>query len=423
MKNIKLYLLIFGCCFLSNNILHAQKAKFIGKYCSVQKTRLPLNYIEPEKRTYDINTKGTYSSEIDPHQREIFGWTIDADNPTIKGVLSVYGFSVSRPIKKAEKKQKKDKEGKVTKTWTEYSYSANAKGKGNVYIYGESNPFRYKKKDKKKSKYELKKEAEIKAAKEDLADNPFLTSDDLTETETIKVSVDGDLKEEKLPLIKTIRVDQVKKLTTKSHTSETYAHKELTEKIMPQFDDFERNYPNLAYKQTLSKLNYLYGYAPAYYKFFLKRMRSNKHSEFKTWNDACQAVETLFKTVKYNQSIEDTQSKFDPIINYFSSHVNQLSDSDKKAKKMKKAAFHNLVNILYYLDRHDEVITWSEQKLTSKVLDKIAKRSLEKATRKKAHLAFHKMKNCHIETAKEVEEEEIEVEEVEDENLAEGTNK
>jgi hypothetical protein len=78
---------------------------------------------------------------------------------------------------------------------------------------------------------------------------------------------------------------------------------------------------------------------------------------------------------------------------------------------MKKAAFNNLTNILYYLDRHEAVITLCNKYKESKVLDKSAKRMLDRAERQIALMAFHKAKSCHIETLIEIEEGDIESEE------------
>lgn len=143
----------------------------------------------------------------------------------------------------------------------------------------------------------------------------------------------------------------------------------------------------------------------------MKRMKSEKHKEYKKWNDACQATEMLFKAVKYNEPIEGTQAKFDAIINYFAVLLDKTSDTDKKTKKLKKAAFQNVTDILYYLDRHEEAIIVCEKNLDSKFIDKTAKRKLERSQRQMAHLAFHSMSTAHVESVAEIEMDDIESEE------------
>lgn len=425
MQRTILPFIIFCICLFSGTGLNAQKAKFKTQVATIQKTRLPQNFIEPENRTYDLFAKGSYATDIDPHQKIIFGWTRNEESPNLKGVLSIYGFSMGGAKKSSQKKEKKNKEGKVIDRWTEYSYSGTANGRGTLYIYGESNPFVFEKKKKsgEKSKYELKKEAEAAAKKKDLEDNPFLTSDDVAEAEESDISVDEGLSDEAMALVKTIKVDQTKTVTTTgTHRSSTSAYKEYTGQRRPELYDFKASYPSGAYKSTISQLNYLYGYAPVNYKFYMRRMKSEKHAEYKKWNDACQATEMLFKAVRYNEPIEATQSKFDAIINYFSVLLDKTSDTDKKTKKLKKAAFQNLVDILYYLDRNEEAIIVCEKNLDSKFIDKTAKRKLERSQRQMALLAFHGMSTAHVESTGEIEMDDIESEEEADDEDSE-TNK
>ena len=414
MTNLKLFILIACCFFFGDFSLNAQTAKFKGKIVSVQKARLPVNYTDADKRTYHLYTKGAYSGGIDAHGKKIYGWTKDTENPNVKAVVSLYGFSIGQAKRTSQAKEKKDKDGKVVDKWTEYTYSGTATGKGTLYIYGHNNPFTYKAKKKKKSKYELKQEEKAAAAKKDLEDNPFLSSEDVADAES-DISEDSGLEGENLELIKTISIDQSKDVTTGAHRKSSSAYKEYTESQRPKLVSFKQGYPSAAYKRALSQLNYQYGYAPVKNTFYLKRMKTEKHKQFKMWNDAVQATQTLFKGFKYNKSIDDMQSKFEPIVGYFSDQLASIPDSDKKGKKMKKAAFQNLTNILYYLDRHDEVIAVANKNLEGKHTDKLAKRILANSERLKAHLAFHKMESCHFVTDEEVAEEDIETEESDDE--------
>ena len=78
---------------------------------------------------------------------------------------------------------------------------------------------------------------------------------------------------------------------------------------------------------------------------------------------------------------------------------------------MKKAAFSNLINIMYYLDRCEEVIALCQKHKDSKLLDKTAKKMLDKSSRQAALMAFHKVDSCHFEEMIEIEESDFEVEE------------
>ena len=163
MKNAKTLLLLLFCCFFGSNIALAQKAKFKNLRANCQKTRLPQNYIEQENRTYSLYKKGAYSDNIEVYDRGIYGWTLDANSPKLEAVISVYGFRIAAAKRTSEKKVSKNKEGEVTKRWTEYKYAGSATGKGTLYMYGENNPFVYKKVNAKKTKSELQREAAAEA--------------------------------------------------------------------------------------------------------------------------------------------------------------------------------------------------------------------------------------------------------------------
>ena len=416
MTNTKTFLLLIFCCFFGSNIMLAQKAKFKNLRATCQKARLPQNYVEPENRTYDLYKKGYYSQSVEIHNKGIYGWTLTQNNPNLEAVVSVYGFRINPATRSSQKKEKKDKDGNVTDRWTEYTYSGSAKGKGTLYIYGESNPFKYEKKKSEKSKAELKREAQAEAKKKDLEDNPFLSSEDVAEAEDegeSDIREDSGLDNAVLPLVKTVNLDISESTSTSAHRSSSSAYKDYQQNHKPKLYDFRDRYPNRAYNKAMNTLNYEYGYSPVNYRIWLKKMKTEKHPEFKTWNDACQAAETLFKTFKYNKSIEGSQVKFDAIIGYFNKQVESISDSDRKAKKMKSAAFNNLINIMYYLDRYEEVITLCQKYKDSKILDKAAKKMLNKSNRQVALMAFHKVNSCHLEEMSDIAEGDIETEEEE----------
>ena len=428
MKNTKVLLLLLFCCFVGSNIAFAQKAKFKNLKATCQKTRLPQNYVEPENRTYSLYKKGAYSDNIEVYNRGIYGWTIDQNAPKLEAVVSLYGFRIHPSKRTAEKKVSKDKDGNVTKRWTEYIYNGSATGKGTLYIYGESNPFVYEKINVKKTKSELQREEKAKAAEEakkkELADNPFLSAEDTEsadeDTGESDISEDTGLDNSVLSLVETKDLDIDKSVKTKTYRSSSAAYKDYLEIQKPKLYDFKDNYPEASYNKALNSLNYEYGYSPVDYKVWLRKMKTEKHPEFKMWNQAAQAAQTLFKGFKYNKSIESYQAKFDPIISYFSKQVEKIDDKDRKVKKMKKAAFENLSNIMFYLERHEALITLCKKYADSKILDKAADRMLKKSDRQIGLLAFHKVKSCHLTQMADIEEGAIESEEEAVEEEAEG---
>lgn len=425
MVNIKGFLLLIFCCFFGSNITFAQKAKFKNLKATCQKTRLPSNYVQPENRTYDLYKKGSYSDNVEIYNKGIYGWKLDSESPKMEAVVSLYGFSITPAKKSSEKKQKKDKEGNVTDSWTEYTYSGSATGKGTLYVYGESNQFKYKKKYSEKSKAELKQEEAAEAKKKDLADNPFLSgadADTASDEGESDESVDAGLDDALLPLVKTISLNTATSVRTGEHRSSSAAYKDYRENEKPKLYGHRDKFPGQAYDKALNTLNQQYGYSPVNYSVWLRKMKSQKHPEYKMWNDACQAAQTLLKSFKYNKSIASSQAKFDPIVDYFTKKVEAISDKDRKAKKMKKAAFENLINIMYNLDRHEELVNVCQKYIDSKLLDKMAKRMINKADRQIALMAFHKVESCHLEEMSDIEEGDIETEETEAAEEEEGNN-
>lgn len=416
----KFYSTFFLTLMTITSFVYGQKMKIGNDICAVQKVKLPTNYTEPKQRTYDVETKGLYATGIDPHEKKIYGWELDSANPNVRAVISIYGFTIDSPSRKSEKKEKKDKDGKVIDTWTEYYYMSEATGKATLYVYGIEHPFEFDKKSNKISKYEEKQEAKAEAEKKDLEDNPFLNQEVIEEAEDAEsdMGTDEGLEDSELPLVKTIRIDRSKQVKTKNHRSTSAAYKDYRENHRPNLTAYRQDYPSEAYRSAIRSLNSLYGYGPTVYKFYLKKVKSDKHPEAKMWNDACQATETIFKTFKYNSSIAESQVQFEPIVKYFADQVDNIPADDKKNRKQKKAALQNLLNILYYLDQHDDVIEWSSKFLDDKKLDKTAEKMLEKSERQKAHLAFLNMENGHIESEEVIEDEDIEEEVEEDDELA-----
>ena len=409
---------ILFLCFMISSFAYGQKAKFRNDICVVQKVRLPINYTEPQERTYHVTTKGAYADNIDPTEKKIYGWTLTEDSPQVKAVVNVYNVSTKSPQKQSEKKEKKDKAGKVTK-WTEYHYTNSSTGKGTMLVYGLSNPFKFevKKSEKEKSKYQKKQEAKAEEKKKDLEDNPFLTADVIEEAAENDITDDGGMETSDLPFVDRISLDKTKRVKTGNFRKSSLAYKEYQNKQHEELQVFGNSYPERAYNTAMHNLNVLYGFTPVNSRFYLKRMKSKKHPELKMWNDACQAAETMFKTFSYNESIDDKQKKFDPIIKYFASQVDKIKKDDKKQRKMRKAALSNLLNILYYLDRHESVVDIASKHVETKKIGKMSKRMKEKAQKQFAHLAFHKMTSCHIESTEEINADEIESEELVEEEV------
>ena len=94
-----------------------------------------MHYTTPENRTYSLVTKGSYSTNVHEDEMKLFGWNSTEENPQVKAVVSLYGYKVGSAQKNSQKKETKDDDGNVTKSWTEYSYTNNATGLATLYVY------------------------------------------------------------------------------------------------------------------------------------------------------------------------------------------------------------------------------------------------------------------------------------------------
>ncbi len=406
-------LLLF--CVLCVNVMFAQKAKFKSVRSKVQKIKLPTNYVSPEDRTYAIYTKGIYSENVGDPTQGIYGWTYDENSPKIEAMVSIYGFRIDPAKRSSSKKTKKDKDGNVTETWTEYVYTGSATGRGTLYTYGQSETFKY---ERRNSKSKKKEEEKKKAEKEEAAANPFLSAEDASDDEgESNEGEDSGLDGTAMPLAERRSLDISTTVKSRSHRSITAAYKDYRENQISKLYDFRDGYPERVYNSAINTLNSQYGYSPTNFTVFLREMKSEKHPEFEMWNNAEKAAVTLFKGFRYNKSISDYQKKFDPIIAYFNSQVENIADSDKKGKTLKRAAFNNLIQIMYYLDRYEQVIALCEAQKESKMLGKSAEKMLRRANRQVALMAFHKVKTCHFEEMAEIDMDDIvsDEEEIEDE--------
>ena len=417
MKQPTFLLLLMALLSFPALLVAQPKAKFSGKTYKVQKTQLPQNFVDENQRTYRVYVKGRFSDNVMADARRLHGWQVDNDNPNLKGVISIYGYNWKSPKVESRKRETKDKDGKVTDRWTEYSYSASVIGKGSLYLYGISNPFVYTKQDAPKSKAELRREAAAAEQQKALAANPFLSDEDVAEEDEAK-SEEGEnvgLEGEALDLLEVVDLDIEKNVKTDFFRSRSAAYKAYRETLRPQLVDFVSAFPDQIYRKGMRQMNYEYGYAPVNNSFAMKTMKTDKHPEAANWNNACTATKTLFNQFSYNESIESKQPKFDPIVAYFQEQLDGISEKDRKGKKMKKAAFKNLSNLLFYLDRHDDLVGLAKANQESKMLDQLAERWLRKADRQRALMEFHGLQSCHIVSNEDIAADEIESGEDEEE--------
>lgn len=400
--------------FLLTSTGFSQKVKFDKMRCSAQKCYLPVQKVAPENRTYSIEKKGIYSHQIDPQAGRLYGWEKVNSNPTVHGVVSLYGFSYGRSNLKSQKKEKKDKEGNVTDKYTEYWYEVTSRGKATLYVYGPQDPFRYKKKDKepaKQSKREKEKAAEEAAAAEAEANNPFLKDVDVEPAGDDEEGADEGAANIELELVKRVNMDQTKSFKTAKARSAKAALENLRNNVRDAQYDFKEAYPAMAFREAMRSFNNEYGFRPIKSNFLLQKIKSGDIREVDVWNNAVDASKKIMGSLRFNTDITQTQEDMKPILDFFQSIMSKFSMEDKKERKVAKAAFENLVLLQGYLDMHAENLALCNKYIDDKKLDKICKKTIKKTEKTMAHLEFLGMSNRHVPSSKDNgEDEEIEEE-------------
>ena len=405
--------LTLSITFFLTSLGHGQKVKFEKTRCSAQKCNLPVHKVDQEQRTYSLETKGLYSHQIDPEAGRLYGWKRVDNNASVHGVVSLYGFSYGRANRKSQKKEVKDKEGKVTSTYTEYWYTVTSRGKATLYVYGPREPFKYNKKGEPKelSKREKQKLEEEKAAAEAEANNPFLKDVDTEAAGDDEEGEDEGAGEIELELVDRLSIDQTETFTTSRKRSAKEALELYRNRVRDQQYDFKENYPAKAFNEGMRRFNNLYGFRPVKSNFLLHNIKSGDIREVDMWNNAIDATKKIMGSIRFNTDLTQTQEDMKPILDFFNGIMSSYSMEDKKERKIANAAFENIILIQGYLDMHDENLALSNKYLDDKKLDKLCKKTIKKTDRMIAHLDFMGMPHRHVPTATdEGEDEDIEEE-------------
>lgn len=399
--------------FFLTTLSFGQKVNFKNIRCNAQKCNLPTHKVAEEDRNYSLEVKGLYSGMVDPEKGRLYGWTRVDNNPTVHGVVSIYGFSYGRPKLKTEKKEKKDKDGKVIDKWNEYNYTVTSKGRATMYVYGPRNPFKYQMTDRQKKKAKEAEEAAAakKAAEEKaVSDNPFLKDVDVEPAGDDEQGADEGADIE-LELLERVSIDQEETFKTPNKKTVKAVSEILRNDIRDDQYQFKEAYPGMAFRSGVYRLNNAYGFRPVKSYFTLQGIKTGDIREVENWNNAVTAAKTIMASLRYNTDLNQTRSDMQPILDFFHEVMSSYSLEDRKERKVSKAAFENIMYLQSYLDMHDDVIAMGNKYIDDKKLDRICKRAIKKAERFKAHLAFLEMPFRHLPSGQDIEGDEIEEEE------------
>lgn len=379
MKSNLLYVLFVLVSFSFS--AKAQKAKIGNEIARVAKVSLPSYYSEPENRTYIIKVVGNYSSEV-TNSGSLTGFTKKEDNPNFKVVMDIGTYSIINPELQKRDKEEKNKEGQVTKKWTEYWLETGATMKSGYQVYARELPDEIG---------DMEKNAEPE--KETGTDNPFLTDKDVEKAGSVVNTVDVNAN---YTMLYSDSREVTEKRQTKVYKSSKEAYDEFQNKLRFELENLQPELANRLYNDMASRANSRFAYQPYNETIYLKKFKNDDHPDAKEWNQAVEASKVLFQTIAYDQPIDEAQEKFKPIVAYFKGVADKYSAEDKKELKVKQAALLNIYYILYNLDQHAELIETANQYLDLKKLDKHAKKNIVKSERQLELLTFNQMKTAHL---------------------------
>lgn len=391
---------------------YGQKAKFDSETIKVSKVHLSQRYFEPEDRTYRIVITGAYRKYV-PNEYRLGGFEYLSQNPNLKVLITLNNFNVTKPVLKKNKKEEKNRDGKVTKSWTEYWIETGVEMKGLVSAQVIKSPSYLGKDEAAEQKTEEKKEVTA-----DSEDNPFLTEEDKAEA-AANAEAEAAENEANYHTEWSYSRTMTEERKTGVFRSSKAAYDDYNNRLRFELEGLQEVLAKKLYKQLATDANYQFAYKPYSEQFNMKKIKNDDHPEAKQWNQAVEASKVLFENVSYDQPIDDTRTKFEPIIKYFESVADKYSVDDRKEAKVKDAALINLYYILYNLDQHIELMTQAKKYLDIKKIGRHAKKHLLRSEKQMELLTFHQMNSAHLDKSSGESDVELDVVEDEDDDLDE----
>lgn len=373
----RIFALIFAT--LISSFLIAQKVDIDNFRVDMEVANLPEKYIEEDKRTYSVQVQGSNPDALKKENFKLYGYKQVEKDGTLKIVISVGELIPGVPSQSTRTVENKDKNGKVTSKTHYYTYSGTNSSNCTVTIYGPM------------SQKEIDEEI-AKDKKDKPAENPFLKN-----ASNSAPAADSKEESEKYKKIKFSFLNTSYEHTGSESTSATVALNSYNAGSGVAFTNHVKRMPDDAMSQSQSIANKIFGFFP--YKLSYQKMKildSDKHPEYKTFQQATEASKVIFKNFKYNSDIEAFRKDFAPILDYFTALEGKLGSTEKNDRKLKAAALYNIAMINFSLDNFAE-----SEKACKKMIaidqDKgDAEDILEKIKEVTVEMAKHKMITRHI---------------------------
>ncbi|MBK6699557.1 MAG: hypothetical protein IPG55_06580 [Saprospiraceae bacterium] len=343
MPKILVLLVTYLFCINANS----QKIDFDRFIVETEFAKLPKQYTDPANRTYTL--KSNLETALQMNTRElihIYGFKETEKNGQLD--IEIKAGSMTRGTAQTGSRlvENKDKNGKVTSKYTVYYVSTiNPVGSGWLTVYGPKteDPKKAAKKERKRKK----DDDEQKPEKVEEV-NPFLNN-----IEIEKPLVETESK--KRTLIASYNNGNYSYTTSEySNSRDALNNFELNREV--NFQNHLTSYKNSIVFNTNRKINDLYGYAPEIKRLKFHILDTEKHPEYKNYQNACNAIKLILKKLVYNKPTDEVKQDLNSVISYFESLKSKYGSSEKSDKKLRHFTALNLATIFYALDLTDKCI-------------------------------------------------------------------
>ena len=330
--------------FLVSVTISAQKVDLDRFYFEVKYQQLPKEPVPFEKRTFSSKVKlggkiQTYANPSTLNEKvNIIGWKRVTENETVKIELYVEDFVEKSITPQVRIEEIKDKDGRVTSRREHHYISAKYSGRAYAKLVGPRTlaPVTAKQIEEEKAK-------QAAASANRFLKNAVVKKDTAASNGGFNWNFNDELE-------------------FKSSESEDPAV------VMQNFrlnkngihDAQLRSFVDETVNKVNSSLNYSYGFKPVNTSQILWILDA-KNEEGKTQIEAIQAVQSLFKTMKAGEPIDDLKSNMQPLIEYFESLKTKYTDDSKPARKMRYSAYYNLAVIYLLLDEPEKTIVEADK--------------------------------------------------------------
>ncbi len=333
MKKKLLFTLLI--CYLTTVSLIAQRANLDREYFKVSYVSLPSNPIlDNAKRTYSSDERGINLS----------GFSRLNSNATLDFRFDFHGTEIGEVDIHKEKKEKKDKDGKVIETY--YLYSA-------VVHY--------------------KSTATLTTTNTEAGDtfSTVFSESAVYKSKTFKSSY----------------------AASKYYNNNRYNIR----------DKYRVDHRNKFVNDANYKVNRLYGYVPTTTErsenFWI--IATKKHPEFRKHQEASSALKAIFKKMEYDMPLDEIAQEAQPWIDYFDEIAARFNEDDKKHRKVRYASYYNNAQIYYYLEQFDKSKAYAEKLIANDYDKKDGKRFISRIDNLKAKLKNNELKTRHFEVVTE----------------------